>query len=118
MADDTPTPGTANDITVITSPPKTSGLSALADYQSNLYRQVLVSQQYSKQHRTVLASLATINDLNELPAYSDTAAASYNQAQIQLLMNQVSAATQVLAQINVTLAFLKQTATDTVVKLE
>lgn len=116
MADDPTNPtGSGQDIDIIKPPVRGANLDSLADFQSAAYRAALQGQQLQRQHRTVLAQLGTAllpNDVSN--ATIPPAAGGYTQADIQVMVNELAALKQVVAQLVVNAAFQKQTLVDNI----
>lgn len=116
-AADSPT-GSATDIDILKRPARDTGIDSLARFQSDSYNASLQSQRLQRQHRTALAQMGTItlpNDTSNITI--PPAAGGYTQADIQVMVNELAALRQIVAQQSVIISFWKQTLTDNVKKL-
>lgn len=123
MADDTTTTtdgptGSADDIDILKRPSRQTGIDALSKFQSDSYNASLQGQRLQRQHRTSLAALGTITLPNDVSTQNIPAAAgAYSQADMQVIVNELAALRQIVAQQSVIHAFTKQTLTDNITKL-
>lgn len=122
MADD-PAPdtiptGTADDIDIIKSPTRGANIDAIAAAQSDSYRSALQGQQLQRQHRTALAQVGAITLPNDVSTTTiPPAAGAYTQADIQVMVNELAALRQIVAQQSIIFASIKTTMIDNIQKL-
>lgn len=115
MADET-TPGQVTDVKAVTPSGRLANPESLAEQQVEHYQAILRTQILQKQHRAVLLSIASITPPNQITPLGLTAGAAYSQAQAQQVMNKVDELVSTINQISLTLAFIQDAISQTVIK--